>query len=137
MEHQLRREIEIQSHLRCSLIKPTGWLLRMLSAGGVRHPNILRLYGYFYDKNRVYLILEYAAKGELYKELQSLGSFPEERAAQVRQLHSIPNTHSHFPLRRPRNPHLPIPSPAFGPRVSLCSTLLRSHVLSSTATRSM
>ena len=30
MEHQLRREIEIQSHLR--------------------HPNILRLYGYFYDE---------------------------------------------------------------------------------------
>lgn len=30
VEHQLRREIEIQSHLR--------------------HVNILRLYGYFYDK---------------------------------------------------------------------------------------
>eukprot|EP01080_Neovahlkampfia_damariscottae_P010208 gene10208-2628_t len=42
VEHQLRREIEIQSHLR--------------------HPNILRLYGYFYDKKRVYLILEYAAQ---------------------------------------------------------------------------
>ena len=50
VEHQLRREIEIQSHLR--------------------HPNILRLYGYFYDSTRVYLILEYAARGELYKELQ-------------------------------------------------------------------
>lgn len=32
VEHQLRREIEIQAHLR--------------------HPNILRLYGYFYDKAR-------------------------------------------------------------------------------------
>jgi hypothetical protein len=30
VEHQLRREIEIQSHLR--------------------HKNILRLYGYFYDR---------------------------------------------------------------------------------------
>ena len=37
VEHQLRREIEIQSHLR--------------------HPNILRLFGYFYDESRVYLIL--------------------------------------------------------------------------------
>lgn len=26
--------------------------------------------GYFYDATRVYLILEYAARGELYKELQ-------------------------------------------------------------------
>ena len=37
-----RREIEIQSHLR--------------------HPNILRLFGYFYDECRVYLILEFAPK---------------------------------------------------------------------------
>ncbi|KAL3677046.1 hypothetical protein R1sor_026994 [Riccia sorocarpa] len=61
VEHQLRREIEIQSHLR--------------------HPNILRLYGYFYDQARVYLILEYAAKGELYKELQRCRVFTERRAA--------------------------------------------------------
>nr|GEW18007.1 serine/threonine-protein kinase Aurora-2 [Tanacetum cinerariifolium] len=61
VEHQLRREVEIQSHLR--------------------HPNILRLYGYFYDQKRVYLILEYAAKGELYKELQKLKYFNEKRAA--------------------------------------------------------
>ncbi|CAG8433073.1 10702_t:CDS:2 [Diversispora eburnea] len=49
LEGQLKREIEIQCHLR--------------------HPNILRLYGYFHDKERVYLILEYAEKGELYKHL--------------------------------------------------------------------
>lgn len=61
VEHQLRREIEIQSHLR--------------------HPNILRLFGYFYDQSRVYLILEYAAKGELYKELQRCKCFNEKRAA--------------------------------------------------------
>ncbi|KAF5938839.1 hypothetical protein HYC85_023098 [Camellia sinensis] len=61
VEHQLRREVEIQSHLR--------------------HPNILRLYGYFYDQKRVYLILEYAAKGELYKELQKCKYFSERRSA--------------------------------------------------------
>jgi len=61
VEHQLRREIEIQSHLR--------------------HPNILRLYGYFYDSNRVYLILEYAAKGELYKVLQKEEKFSEEQTS--------------------------------------------------------
>lgn len=67
VEHQLRREIEIQSHLR--------------------HPHILRLYGYFYDETRVYLILEYAPQGELYKALQKAGRFPEERAAMyVKQL---------------------------------------------------
>ncbi|KAM6946897.1 aurora kinase A isoform 1-T2 [Lycodopsis pacificus] len=61
VEHQLRREVEIQSHLR--------------------HPNILRLYGYFHDSSRVYLILEFAPKGELYSELQRCGCFPEARSA--------------------------------------------------------
>ena len=63
VEHQLRREIEIQSHLR--------------------HPNILRMYGYFYDETRVYLILEYAPKGEMYQALQKFpgGKFPEPDTA--------------------------------------------------------
>ena len=61
-EVQLRREIEIQSELD--------------------HPNILRLYGFFYDENRIYLILEYAPGGELYKKLKSSGgTFDECRAA--------------------------------------------------------
>uniref|UniRef100_M4CW01 beta-glucosidase n=1 Tax=Brassica campestris TaxID=3711 RepID=M4CW01_BRACM len=63
VEHQLRREVEIQSHLR--------------------NPNILRLYGNFYDPKRIYLILEYAARGELYKELQKCKYFSERRAATV------------------------------------------------------
>lgn len=61
MEYQLRREIEIQSHLR--------------------HPNILRLYGYFYDDERIYLVLEYAPIGEVYKHLTDERWFPEARAA--------------------------------------------------------
>jgi len=61
VEHQLRREIEIQSNLR--------------------HPNILRLYGYFHDEERIFLILEYAPKGELYKELQRKKRFSELIAA--------------------------------------------------------
>ena len=61
VEHQLRREIEIQSHLR--------------------HPHILRLYGYFHDETRIYLILEFAARGEMYKELQKRGRFSEQMTA--------------------------------------------------------
>jgi serine/threonine protein kinase len=62
VEHQLRREIEIQSHLR--------------------HPNILRLFGWFHDDAKVYLILEFAALGELYKSLQKVERFSEQRTAQ-------------------------------------------------------
>ncbi|VDN56763.1 unnamed protein product [Dracunculus medinensis] len=63
MEHQLRREIEIQAHLR--------------------HPNILRMYNYFYDEKKIYLILEYAYGGELYKHLQKCGRFTEDKAAKL------------------------------------------------------
>lgn len=62
VEIQVRREIEIQSNLR--------------------HPNVLRLFGYFHDKKRIFLVLEYAGHGELYKHLQKAGKFPEWRAAQ-------------------------------------------------------
>jgi len=61
VHHQLKREIEIQSHLR--------------------HSNILRLFGYFYDDSRVYLILEYAQRGELYSLLRKIGRFEEKQAA--------------------------------------------------------
>lgn len=69
VEHQLRREIEIQAHLR--------------------HTNILRLYGYFYDDTRVYLILEYAPQGELYKIMQKQPNkhFTEQKGAKyIKQL---------------------------------------------------
>ncbi|KAI0097649.1 Pkinase-domain-containing protein [Nemania sp. FL0031] len=62
VERQVRREIEIQSNLR--------------------HPNILQLFGHFHDSKRVFLILEFAAKGELYKHLRRENRFPEWKAAQ-------------------------------------------------------
>lgn len=61
VEKQVRREIEIQQNLR--------------------HPNILRLYGYFHDSKRIFLVLEFAAKGELYKQLSKLGRFDEKRSS--------------------------------------------------------
>merc|ERR1711981_392108 len=42
VEHQLRREIEIQYN--------------------VEHENVLRMHGYFWDERKVYLVLEFAAK---------------------------------------------------------------------------
>lgn len=48
-----------------------------------RHRHILRLYGYFYDHKRVFLILEFAPQGELYKKLTKVGRFSEEKAATV------------------------------------------------------
>ncbi|CAG8623209.1 7565_t:CDS:2, partial [Paraglomus brasilianum] len=63
LQAQLKREIDIQSQLR--------------------HPNILRLYGYFHDKWRIYLILEYASRGVLMSHIQKYGRFPEMKAAKT------------------------------------------------------
>jgi aurora kinase, other len=53
----LRREIEIQSHLH--------------------HPNIISLYGYFCDDDRVYMALEYAPNGDRFEMKQ----WPSETTA--------------------------------------------------------
>ncbi|RLN42350.1 hypothetical protein C2845_PM01G27210 [Panicum miliaceum] len=57
----LRREIEIQH--------------------GLDHPNVLRLFAWFQDEERVVLVLQYAARGELYKVLRAAGHFTERTAA--------------------------------------------------------
>lgn len=51
MEHQVRREIEIQTHLN--------------------HPNILKMLTYFWDEKKIFIILEFAQEGELFKVLNS------------------------------------------------------------------
>jgi serine/threonine protein kinase len=104
VEHQLRREIEIQSHLRF-VNNPFfhGILSSSLHINNIpfqRHPNILRLYGYFYDEKRVYLILEYAAQGELYKKLKQVKRFTEKTAAQVLSLIFVINK-VYFDLQKP------------------------------------
>jgi len=61
VERTLRREVEVMAN--------------------VRHPNIVRLFGYFFDEKRVYLILEFCSKGELFDVLYDVGKFSERRAA--------------------------------------------------------
>ena len=63
IHHQLAREMEIQTSLR--------------------HPNILRLFGWFHDEDRIFLILEYAHRGELYGLLRDNNYLSENQAATV------------------------------------------------------
>lgn len=43
----------------------------------------MRLYGYFYDEERVYLILEYASRGSVYNLLRKEGRFSDQVAAKL------------------------------------------------------
>lgn len=47
------------------------------------HPNILRMHTYFWDEKRIYLVLEYALGGEMYKLLQKKRRFDEPTAGKV------------------------------------------------------
>lgn len=62
--HQLKREVEIHSRLK-------------------RHPNIIRMFGFFDDAKRVFIVLEHAPGGELFKKLRDSpnGRFDETEAA--------------------------------------------------------
>lgn len=62
MEHQVRREIEIQTHLN--------------------HPNILKLYTYFWDDTRIYFVLEFAPHGDVFSALRGVRKFTEPKAAE-------------------------------------------------------
>lgn len=67
MSHQLRREIEIQTRLQ--------------------HKNIIQMYTYFWDENCVYIVLEFAPKGELYNRLKRYGRFDNLTSAKVSVIH--------------------------------------------------
>uniref|UniRef100_A0A5S6R5C5 Aurora kinase n=1 Tax=Trichuris muris TaxID=70415 RepID=A0A5S6R5C5_TRIMR len=61
VQKQLCREVDIHMH--------------------VNHPNVLTFYGWFHDKESVYLILEYAFHGELFRQLQEKQRLDQATAA--------------------------------------------------------
>lgn len=62
------------------LIKREAYIQESLN-----HPNILKCYGSFEDKERFYLILEYTPNGDLYSNLRSQASkrFSEQEASEI------------------------------------------------------
>ena len=64
-----------------SLRRLMGHFIHIYIRSELRHPNVLRLYGYFHDEKRIFLMLEFAGKGELYKQLSKHGSFSEKRSS--------------------------------------------------------
>ncbi|KAI6241220.1 Aurora kinase A-A [Aphelenchoides fujianensis] len=85
-QHQVQREIDIQFHLH--------------------HSNILRLFGYFHDNKRLYLILEYAPGGSVFALLKQKKIFsPALSANLVDQLVSaLIYMHKHGILHRDIKP---------------------------------
>lgn len=82
MEYQIRREVEIQTNLR--------------------HRNILRMFAFFDDEDRIYLVLEAAPGGEVYKALKESRTFSEARAARymLQMVHAFKHCHKKHVIHR-------------------------------------
>ncbi|ORX36055.1 kinase-like domain-containing protein, partial [Kockovaella imperatae] len=71
IQTQVRREVEIMQ--------------------SIRHPNILRLYGWFHDQTRIMLMIEFAGKGEVFKHLRQAKRFSEKRSARASSFYASPS----------------------------------------------
>ena len=73
-----------------------------------RHPHILRLFGYFFDETKIFLILELAPPGDMYRCLQKCqgGKFDEPRASKyIKQVtEALAYCHSMKVIHRDINP---------------------------------
>ena len=73
-----------------------------------RHPHILRLFGYFFDETKVFLILENAPRGDISRCLQNCegGKFDEPRASKyIKQVtEALAYCHSRKVIHRDINP---------------------------------
>jgi serine/threonine protein kinase len=86
MEAQLMQEIKIQLYSN--------------------HPNILKMYGFFHDTNKVYLLLELVTNGCLFKEIRKKNNFEENLASfYFRQVVSgVRYLHSNYIIHRDLKP---------------------------------
>ncbi|VDN97456.1 unnamed protein product [Rodentolepis nana] len=69
------------------------------------HPNIIRMYGYFYDEKRIYYMLEYAPKGDLCKEMEKFHFNLTRTATYVNQIaNALKYCHEFGIIHRDVNP---------------------------------
>ncbi|XP_050672456.1 aurora kinase B-like [Leptidea sinapis] len=87
-ERQVLREIEIQSHLK--------------------HPHILRLLTWFHDEKRIFLVLEFAAGGELYKQITSAPNHRLTESVAAKYIYQVADAveycHKHHVIHRDIKP---------------------------------
>lgn len=96
--------------IRKSLLKKHNLENQMISEielhASFNHPNILRLFGYFFDDERIMMILEYAPKGTLSDLLKKSTRFDDQTAAKYFQqiVSSVNHIHEKDVIHRDLKP---------------------------------
>lgn len=72
----------------------------------LNHPNVIRMYGYFDDQTNIYIIMEVALGGQLFKHIKKGSPIPEPKIAMImRQVFSAVNElHSNQIIHRDLKP---------------------------------
>lgn len=72
-----RKDLMTSESLKASLDREIS-ILRILD-----HPNIVRIFEFFEDSKRLYIVMEYCAGGELFGQIVKRQNFSEGQAAQI------------------------------------------------------
>ena len=83
-ESNERRAVKIfKKQLYQSEIKKASLISEITTLKSLDHPNIIRVYEFFEDERRLYIVMEYCSGGELFGEIVKRKSFNEINAAQI------------------------------------------------------
>eukprot|EP00826_Nyctotherus_ovalis_P038898 TRINITY_DN3685_c0_g1_i8.p2 TRINITY_DN3685_c0_g1~~TRINITY_DN3685_c0_g1_i8.p2 ORF type:complete len:202 (-),score=60.99 TRINITY_DN3685_c0_g1_i8:1021-1626(-) len=82
--HKFTKEIRaVKTVMKSKMQNVNNFLMEIDCLKNLDHPNIIRLFEWYEDTHKVYLVTEYCSGGELFDKITSVGQFTEKDAADL------------------------------------------------------